>query len=225
MKPFETKSPRVTEAFTLIELLTVIAVLAILTAIIIPSLGSVREKAARTQCASNLRQVALSAKLYSNANNGSNLPPVRNNSEGFQQWMFNSDFLELLGEQQTNQTSDLADYFRCPTAINNGSTLSIHYGINITGLGINGSNYKQPGYTPIMRAENPAKTIYFMDGLDWWLQQNRATAEYNQTGENSTTYSPGYRHKGAANVAFFDGHIELVSRESLIEETEYWSYR
>lgn len=212
-------------AFTIIELLTVIATIAILAAIIIPVVGQVRESAARSQCSSNLRQITLSAKLYANENKGNFLPPVRNTSEGFQQWMFNSDFLELLGEQQTHKTADLADYFHCPTAENNGSLLSIHYGMNITGLGINGGNYKQSGYIPSMRVDDHAKTIYFIDGLDWWINGSRATVDYGDTGESSTTQSPAYRHDDAANVAFFDGHIELIDRTTLIESPELWRYR
>ncbi len=45
-------------AFTLIELLTVIAIIGILAAIIIPTVGKVRESAAKATCASNLRQLA-----------------------------------------------------------------------------------------------------------------------------------------------------------------------
>jgi len=44
-------------AFTLIELLTVIAIIGVLAAILIPVVGSIREKAAATKSVSNLRQI------------------------------------------------------------------------------------------------------------------------------------------------------------------------
>ncbi len=44
-------------AFTLIELLTVIAIIGILASILIPTLGAVRESARNAQCISNLRQI------------------------------------------------------------------------------------------------------------------------------------------------------------------------
>jgi prepilin-type N-terminal cleavage/methylation domain-containing protein len=55
--------------FTLIELLTVIAIIGILAAIIIPTVGTVREKAQRTVDANNLREIAKAAMIYAGDNN------------------------------------------------------------------------------------------------------------------------------------------------------------
>lgn len=53
-------------AFTLIELLTVVAIIGILAAIIIPTVGHVRTKARLTQSSSNLRQTGNAIRLYGN---------------------------------------------------------------------------------------------------------------------------------------------------------------
>jgi len=51
-------------AFTLIELLIVVALIGLLMAILLPSLGAARNSARRTACASNLRQIGVAVRTY-----------------------------------------------------------------------------------------------------------------------------------------------------------------
>ena len=61
--------------FTLVELLVVIGIIAVLVAILLPTMARVRAHAASTQCLSNLRQIGQVCFMYAGENKGY-LPPA-----------------------------------------------------------------------------------------------------------------------------------------------------
>ena len=61
---------KVKRRFTLIELLVVVAIIGILAALLVPVLAKARERARRSSCANNLRQLGTAFSLYADDNDG-----------------------------------------------------------------------------------------------------------------------------------------------------------
>lgn len=68
-----TRLQRIRHGFTMVELLTVIAILGMLVGILLPALQSARETARRSNCGSNMRQLALATLAYEGTHR--KLPP------------------------------------------------------------------------------------------------------------------------------------------------------
>ncbi|WP_088179308.1 prepilin-type N-terminal cleavage/methylation domain-containing protein [Geminisphaera colitermitum] len=196
-------------AFTLIELLTVIAIIGILTAILIPTVGKVRESARAVQCASNLRQIQLASISYANDHRGSYVPVLMNDSStGTTRvlWYENSDFLAYFPKTRSgNGTKDLlSKALHCPTALSRGNPNDYTYGANVENF--RGQGDGVPGYVrggTMSTVARPSQTMAFVDALDWQVLVKGSLWSGEEKYEGQTI---AYRHGDKANLVFFDGH-------------------
>ncbi|AHF90184.1 N-terminal cleavage protein [Opitutaceae bacterium TAV5] len=201
-------------AFTLIELLAVIAIIGVLAAIILATLGNVRAKARQTQCLSNLRQLQLANILYANDNKG-RFMRVKN-TDGTGKWHDTSTFLRYLGDSKSSG-SKLPLSMRCPDREDPAQTDSDHtaYGYNFTGLGPE-AQAQGISQTEIPR---PSQTLAFADAVDY--QVNKTNSD-KYTGAAKTTQAVAYRHGGRINIAYWDGHVNSRQRSEVANNSTLW---
>jgi len=120
-----TQPRRSASAFTLVELLVVIGIIALLISILLPSLSKAREQARSVQCLSNLRQIGMATVMYTNENRG--LLPAGGEGPPQMRWdwiywdpnssPYNDPSQGALASYLniTTNTSDGAMTFRCPS--------------------------------------------------------------------------------------------------------------
>lgn len=214
--------------FTLIELLIVIAIIAILAAMLLPALSQARQRARSTSCQSNLKQVGYLHQLYIDANDEYALGSIPNGS-----WWF-SKLRSLAGGGKK------PDYMTCPSnPVNNwddgvNTCYEMSYGLNIGTFGKN--HAANPGKTTmnrlskvpaILKFPNAPKCIFIMDVMNY--KSNSAiskTAEIYQFHSYDKYFHPfnitakgvlAAHHNRRTNALHLAGHVSSLGVGELFD--------
>ncbi len=213
------------KGFTLIELLVVIAIIAVLMAILMPSLNRVREQGKRAVCIGNLRQLALAWIMYSDDNNNQivNGAPLGTPGEATSgtrneiPWVgvcWASNYAS--GEQLPEETQRKAikagalwtyikqeKLYKCPTGTR-GEMLTYAAVDAVNGYRRDGTN--KPGVflkktTDIIGAHS-LRIVYIDEG---WVTPDSFAVHYTQ---EKWWDDPPVRHGDGTTLAFADGRAD-----------------
>jgi len=193
--------------FTLVELLTVIAIVVILVALMFPVVGIVRERAHDSKCKSNLRQLITAYLLYPPDNRGRVLSDDTSTSNPQDP----TTLIQKL-DRYIKRTDSSEKWWRCPSAPEKNSTAlvsSTDYAANIHGAVYASWNHggrKAP--THLSAIANPGRVFAFADWLPGW----RWAQQFDFWMLNDAGYKDNtFRHRGKMNAVFVDGHIEQLA--------------
>lgn len=221
-------------AFSLIELISALAIIALLTAIIIAAYSRVRESAANSHCTSNLRQINLSLSLYIADNDGylpaASRPKLDHETGGGSTITWGKALKNYLPLQGTTDTARENTLFVCPAANYNGRTGSELGSTYAATAAMIGPNPNTGSYPSTAQTPRPLHTIdpdrrseipLIVEGKpnspgDTSTRSNLTWANITPDQSSSDpahTTRTDFRHRRGMNTAYADGSVRPLSFE------------
>ena len=190
--------------FSLVELLVVVGMIAILLAILLPTLGSAREASKRANCVNNLRQLGLAFRSYAQANGDEMVPG--NTSSASVSWVAPGGGPGPAKAGLLYPYVGDVDVYQCPSdaRLRDYRSYSIQAYLNSNDWGSIAS------VKHITAIKAPSDTFSFIEEEDPQSGLNGynvgSYVQYN-SGDQWVDY-PCPRHQHGSCLAFVDGHAE-----------------
>jgi prepilin-type N-terminal cleavage/methylation domain-containing protein/prepilin-type processing-associated H-X9-DG protein len=210
-------------AFTLIELLAVVAIITLLAALLFPAIQSAREAARSTACSARLRSLAYAFDYYATDHNDWFPPaePAEREPVSAEHWFMNQALLKYVAVEVRYAEDGVPigppaerSELTCPghdtprwTRDDVQTEYALSYGVNVT-LGVGG----RPNNLDYRRRPEyhlPAHTLAVTDAQGIAIAPG--IVSYHSCGKDNFRF----RHTGAANTAFFDGHVAALRPERI----------
>jgi prepilin-type N-terminal cleavage/methylation domain-containing protein/prepilin-type processing-associated H-X9-DG protein len=232
---------RLRRAFTLVELLVVIGIIAILMALLLPALSRARLQAQRVACLSNLRQVGAAFIAYAMDNKGCYPAPAGVRRQYPEDWVHWQPGRDISESQILRYLHNDIRVLNCPAGFTDRSTtppypfsysVSNRFTGNTSGFHFGRSSW---GVDPCKytQCRDPSRKILAIeedvtainDG-EWWVDDTErgifrrtSLSVIHDKGREYGGGSPvdhSYHYRGRGNVVFADGHCDFVDRIKLM---------
>jgi prepilin-type processing-associated H-X9-DG protein/prepilin-type N-terminal cleavage/methylation domain-containing protein len=220
-------------AFTFIELLAVVLVIALLSALILPALSAAKQKSQRTVCLNNLKQLQFAWQSYADEHDDRLVPDTSRSTSGLIQQSVAPAWV-LGNAKHDRSTSNLeagllyphvndTKVYRCPADNAPIARLSPRrprvrsysrnswLGIDIQGKGWIATT-ASPGLSGIatrhtaLRTPGPAQTFVFLDEHEDSIDDGSCAIP--ELGRLNWMELPADRHDRGCNLSFADSHVE-----------------
>ncbi len=218
------------KAFTLVELLVVIGIIALLISILLPSLIKARESAMRVKCASNLRQLRLLWNIYAQNNKGV-FPTLWGPAPVYANYPATKQDLKTVIDPYVKDPW----IFYCPTTGNDpndpsnwnypagSGNLVIDYAILVSWKRMSGStnnvHYTGNEIALIERQGKIPNRLVMMSDQCWSTASNPNPTWLNHPGSRGGTGV--YKLWKGMNVMFYDCHVEWRLKSQVKQQADY----
>lgn len=213
--------PNKKAAFTLVELLTVVAIIGLLAALLLPTLSAAKARAQRIQCVNNLHQLGIGLQVI--LADDHSYPLLAGGTNGDGTW------IGQLAIQGLGISQPMTNYIRfgvwnCPSAVwlwEDTNALPICYGYNMGGVVSDENADDNFGLGGLPSTKTPVKDSQVVNPADMiaigdvFLQRLALTRDPDY-GLARLAYQ---RHQGRANVVYCDGHVESPTLKFLFVDT------
>ena len=191
------------------ELLVVITIIAILVAIAIPVITSVKRTGLQAKSVSRLRDLQRANIQYAGEHDQFYVPIWDMDPAVNQPWFLNPDFLRYLGADPSGcWWGNSPENVHSPLVpLNISQGMGVSYGINSDSLGWPPEPRHMTRDVP-----SPSRMLAFAESQDWHVNEWGSNGHY-KVPEAYSGATVAYRYNKMTNAAFFDGHVETLPTE------------